>query len=79
MGILKFKGGLHFWGDQLFVKINLRGPPEWRSGLMHCIAIPGSVTDGHDWETHEAAHNWPSIVQVRRVFGRPRFPCPVML
>lgn len=27
IGILKFNGGPHFLGDQLFVKINLRGPP----------------------------------------------------
>jgi hypothetical protein len=50
-------------------------PPEWRSGLRHCIAVlavpleilgssPGSVAAGRDRETHGAAHNWPSVVRV---------------
>ena len=39
IGILKFNAGTHFLGDQLFVKIHLRGPPEWYSGQRHCIAV----------------------------------------
>ena len=27
--------------------------------------IPGCITSGRDWETHEAAHNWPSVIRVR--------------
>jgi hypothetical protein len=39
--------------------------------------IPGCVAEGHDRETHEAAHNWPSFVRVRGGFGRPGCPCPI--
>ena len=46
--------------------------PEWHSGLRHCISevslqtgsIPGCITTGRDWESHRAAHNWPSVVRV---------------
>jgi hypothetical protein len=24
---------------------------------------PGRITSGRDWESHRAAHNWPSIVR----------------
>ena len=27
--------------------------------------VPGCITTGRDWESHRAAHNWPSVVQVR--------------
>ena len=26
--------------------------------------IPGCITTGFDWESHRAAHNWPSVVRV---------------
>ena len=63
-------------------------PPEWCSGLRHCIAVlavpleilgwsPGSVTADRDRETHGAAHTWPSAVWVRGGFGRQRCPCPI--
>ena len=63
------------------------GPPEWRSGLMHCIvgittdlgSIPGCVTAGCDRETHEAAHNWPSVAQVKGGFGWLGIPCSIVL
>ena len=55
-------------------------PPEWRSDLRHCIAvleastfpgsIPGCVGAGYDRETHETAHNWPSVVRVKGGFGQ---------
>ena len=49
--------------------------PEWRSGLRHCISVPevpttvpglnpGCITSGCDWESHRAAHNWPSVARV---------------
>ena len=49
--------------------------PEWCCGLkaLHLNArgittdTPGS-NPGHDWESHRAAHNWPTVVQV----------CPVL-
>ncbi|CDQ85404.1 unnamed protein product [Oncorhynchus mykiss] len=25
---------------------------------------PGYITSGRDWESHRAAHNWPSVVQI---------------
>jgi hypothetical protein len=31
--------------------------------------IPGCITTGCDWESHRAAHNWPSGVRVS--LGRP--------
>jgi hypothetical protein len=31
-------------------------------------SIPGCVLAGRDWETHEAAYNWPSVVWVRGGF-----------
>ena len=40
-------------------------------------SIPGCVTAGHDWETHEAASNCPSVVQVMGGAGQPGFPCPL--
>ena len=57
--------------------------PGWRSGLRHCIAgLEASlqtwvrswvcITNCHDWESHKAAHNWPSFVRVRGGFGRVR-------
>jgi hypothetical protein len=62
-------------------------PPEWRSGLRHCIAVPleilgsspGSVAAGRARETHGAEHNWPSIVRVRGGFGQQRCPCIFVL
>ena len=56
--------------------ISESGPPGWRSGLKHCIAVlavppetlglsPGSVAAGRNREVHVAAHNWPSVVRVR--------------
>ena len=27
-------------------------------------SIPGFITTGRDWESHRAAHNWPSKVRV---------------
>jgi hypothetical protein len=24
---------------------------------------PGCITSGRDWESHRAAHNWPSVIQ----------------
>ena len=41
--------------------------------------IPGCVTAGRDLETHEVAHNWPSVVWFREGFGRLGFPCPITL
>ncbi|XP_055788361.1 tyrosine-protein phosphatase non-receptor type 18 isoform X1 [Salvelinus fontinalis] len=60
------------------VLIHCRWAPEWRRGLRHCISmpgaslhtlhthgsIPGCITTGRYWESHGAAHNWPSIVSV---------------
>ena len=59
----------------------VHGPPEWHSGLRHCITVascatrdlgssPGYVTACCDLETHGVAHNWPSVVRVRGGFGR---------
>jgi hypothetical protein len=28
-------------------------------------SIPICITTGCDWESHRAAHNWPSVIQVR--------------
>ena len=28
-------------------------------------SFPGCITTGRDWESHRAAHNWPSVVWVR--------------
>ena len=36
-------------------------------------SIPGSITTGHDRESHRAAHNWPSVVWTRGRFGRGAF------
>ena len=57
----------------------LSWPPEWHSGLRHCIAVlkaslqtrvwSYAFTAGPDRETHEVAHSWPSIVQFRGGFG----------
>ncbi|KAM9438005.1 uncharacterized protein ACWYII_015679 [Salvelinus alpinus] len=52
------------------------GPPGWRSGLGHCIAVltappeslgsrPGSVAAGRDREVRGATHNWHSVVRGR--------------
>uniref|UniRef100_A0A8C7FH31 Organic solute carrier partner 1 n=1 Tax=Oncorhynchus kisutch TaxID=8019 RepID=A0A8C7FH31_ONCKI len=38
-------------------------------------SIPGCVAAGHDRETHQAVHNWPSIVWGG--FDRPGCPCPI--
>jgi hypothetical protein len=27
-------------------------------------SIPGCITTGRDWESHRAAHNWPSVVRI---------------
>ncbi|CAB1347832.1 unnamed protein product, partial [Coregonus sp. 'balchen'] len=54
--------------------------PEWGSGLRHCISvlepslqtpglIPGCITTGRDWESHRAAHNFPSVVRVWLVWA----------
>jgi hypothetical protein len=61
-------------------KNQLAGPPGWRSGLRHCIAVlavppetlglsPGSVAAGRDREVVGAKHNWPSVVHVREVLA----------
>ena len=42
-------------------------------------SIPGCVAGGHDRETHEATHNWPSIVWVTGGFSRSGCPCPILL
>ena len=26
--------------------------------------IPGCITSGRDWESHRAAHNWPSVIRI---------------
>jgi hypothetical protein len=53
---------------------------------LHCSARgvptdpgsnPGCVAAGRGQETHEAAHNWPSVVRVEGGFGRPGCPCPI--
>ena len=52
------------------------GPPGWRSGLRHCIAVlavppetlgssPGAVAADLDRAVHGAMHNWPSVVRLR--------------
>ena len=35
---------------------------EWHSGLSG--SNPGCITTGHEWESHRAVHNWPSVVRV---------------
>ena len=42
-------------------------------------SIPGCVSASCDRETHEAAHNWHSVVRVRGGVGRPGYPCPIEL
>ena len=42
-------------------------------------SIPGSVAADRDRKTHEAAHNWLSVLRVRGGFGRLGCPCPIML
>ena len=55
-------------------------PPEWSSGLRHCIAVLAVPLEilvrvqavsqqGRALETHRAAHNWPSVVRGREGFG----------
>ena len=47
--------------------------PEWRSGLRHCISVLEASLQtmarfkatSRDWESHRAAHNWPSVDRVR--------------
>ena len=50
------------------------GPANYlRSKVLHISArgvttdpgsIPGCMTTGRDWESHKAAHNWPSVFRV---------------
>ena len=60
---------------------SLDTPPEWRSGLRHCITVqavpleilglsPGSVAAGHDRETHGVAHNCPSVIRIGGLSGK---------
>jgi hypothetical protein len=42
-------------------------------------SIPGRITTGRDQESHRAVHNWPSVVQVRRLFGREGFTWLIVL
>jgi hypothetical protein len=52
--------------------------PQGRSKALHLSAkgvttdpgsIPGCITTGSDWQSHTAAHNWPSVVRVRVWLG----------
>ena len=46
-------------------------PTKWcsvlsaRGAITDPGSIPGCITNGHDWESHRAVHNWPSVVRVR--------------
>ena len=75
---------LYSWTNNPIITIVIRsgknGPPECHSGLRYCIAVlavpleilglsPGSVAAGRDRETHGAAHNWLSVVQISGGFG----------
>jgi hypothetical protein len=50
---------------------HLKGPPVWRRGLGHCIAVlavppetlgsrSGTVAAGRNQDVRGATHNWPS-------------------
>ena len=54
-------------------------PPEWRSGLRHCIIVQTALLQMLVRDMHEATHNWPSIVRVRGGFGQQGRPCPIAL
>jgi hypothetical protein len=74
----------------VLVKMWSTWPPEWCSGLRHCIAVascaardpgssPDSVTAGRDRETHGAGYNRPTVVLVRGGFGRQGCSCSIAL
>jgi hypothetical protein len=60
--------------------LQLDRPPEWHKGKRHCITVVKASLQTKVWsqaasqpardrEIHEAAHNWPIVVQVRGGFG----------
>jgi hypothetical protein len=74
--IIFIKAVNHFGGDCNHCRSKLT--PEWskalRSKALHLSdkgvttdpgLFPGCITTGRDWESHRAAHNWPSVVEVR--------------
>uniref|UniRef100_A0A4W5MH67 Organic solute carrier partner 1 n=1 Tax=Hucho hucho TaxID=62062 RepID=A0A4W5MH67_9TELE len=58
-------------------RVNLFATDEEEDGITTDPgSIPGCVAAGRDRETHEAVHNWPSVVWVRGGFDRLGCPCP---
>ena len=58
-------GSILFWGSRVVqqskaLQLSARGITRGIAG-----SIPGCITTSRDWKSHRAAHNWPSIVQVR--------------
>ena len=67
-------------------KRNVKGPPNWRSGLRHCIAVLEASLQLRVRSRallKQAATGrpmgWRNIIRVRGVFGQLGCPCPIML